>query len=152
MRCIALLSYLVSAVAAADLAVTDVTVIDGTDPAAEMLRAADAKGVYRTLTRLDIDAPRPPFDPESYAVVSAVGLIGPGAGPIELFDQLLDLVTPGGLFGVSLNDHAMDQPAYPAKLAGYAASGEFSIVFEERGPHLPGLDVQATVFVLQRPR
>lgn len=126
------------------------TVVDGADPAAEMLRAADSKGVYRELTLLDLDVPGTPFESQSYAGVAAIGLIGPGAGPIELFDELLDVVAPGGLFGVSLNDHAMSQPEYPAKVDQHVTSGAFRAVFEERGPHLPGLDVQSTVFVLQR--
>jgi len=126
------------------------TVVDGADPSGEMLRAAAAKDIYRSLVHLDLDAAGPPFSSGQYAVVAAIGLIGPGAAPLELFDQLLDLVAPGGLFGVSFNDHALTDPAYPAKVCQHAANGTASVVFDERGPHLPGLDVESTVYVLKR--
>lgn len=132
------------------LAAAGFSMIDGADPAAEMLAVAKSKDVYRSLVHLDLDAGRPPFDSRSYAGVAAVGLIGPGAAPLGLFDQLMDLVAPGGLFGVSFNDHALTDPAYRAKIAGYVDSGAFNLAFEEHGPHLPALDVDATVFVLKR--
>ena len=125
-------------------------VVDGGDPSAEMLRAAEAKDIYRSLVHLDLAAAGPPFSSGQYAVVAAIGLIGPGAAPLELFDQLLDLVAPGGLFGVSFNDHALTDPAYAAKVRQHAATGTANVVFEEHGPHLPGLGVESTVYVLRR--
>lgn len=126
------------------------TVVDGADPAQQMLAVAEAKGIYRSLIQLDLDSPVSPFDAGSYTAVTAVGLIGPGAAPLQLFDQLVHLVAPGGLFGFSFNDHAMDDPAYPDKVTEHVGTGGWSVVVEERGPHLPGLDVCSTVFVLQR--
>ncbi|NNF53973.1 MAG: methyltransferase domain-containing protein [Acidimicrobiales bacterium] len=126
------------------------TVVDGADPAPQMLRVAEAKGIYRSLFRLDLDASTPPFDMGSYAVVTAVGLIGPGAAPLDLFDQLVHIVAPGGLFGFSFNDHAMDDPAYPERVEQHVGTGGWEVLIEERGPHLPSLDVRATVFVLNR--
>jgi predicted TPR repeat methyltransferase len=126
------------------------TVIDGADPAAEMLRVAASKQIYRSLVHLDLDAPRPPFDSGQYDAVAAIGLIGPGAGPLTLFDQLLDLVTPGGFFGVSFNEHALDDPVYRAKVAEPAATGFASVVVDEVGPHIPGLGVESTVYVFRR--
>lgn len=126
------------------------SVLDGADPSAQMLAGAEAKDIYRSLTHLDLDAPRPPFGSASYAAVAAIGLIGPGAAPLELLDDLLELVSPGGLFGLSLNDHALTLPAYPAKLAARVEDGTATIVFQEHGPHLPGLGVDSTVYVLRR--
>lgn len=126
------------------------TTIDGADPSPEMLRVAERKDVYRTLALLDLDADRPPFENGSYAAVTAVGLIGPGAGPLSLFDHLLDLVAPGGLFGFTFNDHALDDPAYPATVRRHVDDGAATIAYEERLHHLPGLDVMATVYVLRR--
>ncbi len=128
------------------------TVVDGADPAQQMLAVAKGKGVYRSLIHLDLEAAAPPFDTGSYAAVTAVGLIGPGAAPLALFDQLAQLVAADGLFGFSFNDHAMDDPAYPAKINEHVGTGNWNVVVEERGPHLPGLNVCSTVFVLRRNR
>ncbi len=132
------------------LAAAGFTVIDGADPSDRMLAAAEAKGVYRTLVHLDLDAPRPPFPSGSYAIVTAIGVIGPGAAPLDLFDPLVDLIEPGGLFGLSLNDHALEDPRFPAKIGEHVDGRRLTIEFEERGPHLPGLGVQSTVYVLRR--
>jgi predicted TPR repeat methyltransferase len=126
------------------------SVVDGADPSPEMLRVAEAKEIYRSLVQLDLDVVEPPFARGSYATVAAIGLIGPGAAPLALFDQLLDLVQVGGLFGLSLNDHALADPAYPAKIREHTSAGAAEVVFEEHGPHLPGLGVESTVFVLRR--
>ncbi len=133
-----------------ELARAGFTTIDGADPSNEMLRVAEAKGIYRTLALLDLSADRPPFPSAHYAAVAAVGLIGPGAASLALFDQLLDLVAPDGLFGVSFNDHALDDPSYPAKIAEHVANGGIETIFDEHGPHLPGLGVMSTVYVFRR--
>ncbi len=132
------------------LAEAGFTTIDGADPSTGMLRHAEATGSYRRLVELDLDAPGPPFDPESYAIVTAIGVIGPGAAPLTLFGALLDLVAPGGLFGVSFNDYAMGDPAYPAAIRSTVDGGRFEIAFEDRGAHLPGIDVQSTLYVFRR--
>lgn len=128
------------------------TVIDGADPSDEMLRIARERAVYRSLVVLDLDELGPPFAPGSYDVVTAIGVIGPGAAPHTLLGALLDVVAPGGMLGVSLNDVAMEHPEYRAALDDQIAPGRAELLFEERGPHLPGIDVCATVLVLRRLR
>jgi hypothetical protein len=86
-----------------------------------------------------------------YYRIAAIGLTGPGAAPLALFDVLMSHMAPGGLFDVSLNDHALADPPYRAKVRDYDQSGRATVVFDERAPHLPGLDVHATVFVLKKP-
>lgn len=126
------------------------TIIDGADPSAEMLRQARPKQIYRSLVQLDLDQPAGPFVPASYPVAAAVGVIGPGAAPLSTLRVILDLLAPAGLLGVSFNDRALEDPAYPAALRQCHADGTAETVFAERGPHLPGLDVQSTVYVLRR--
>ncbi len=124
--------------------------IDGADPSTGMIALAGDKGVYRSLTLLDLDAPAPPFGAGSYAVVAAVGVIGPGAAPRVLFEQLLDVVAPGGAFAVTFNDYALEDPTYPAMIDAAVADGRATIELAERGRHLPGVEVQSTVYVFRR--
>ena len=124
--------------------------VDGADPSTGMLQRAEATGRYRRLVELDLDAERPPFEAGSYPIVTAIGVIGPGAAPLALMAQLLALVAPGGLFGVSFNDHAMNDPAFPRAIADVVDSGRFDVAFRDRGAHLPGIEVQSTLIVFRR--
>lgn len=131
------------------LAAAGFTTIDGADPSTGMIGLAGEKGVYRTLTLLDLDAPAPPFATASYAIVTAVGVIGPGAAPRHLFEQLLEIVAPGGLFAVTFNDYALENPDYQAMIEAAVADGRAAIELAQRGRHLPGVDVQSTVYVFR---
>ena len=121
--------------------------IDGVDISPEMLARAEAKGVYRRLSLIGPDDP----PPEGYRTIAAIGVIGPGAGPIVLIDRLLAALAPGGLLAFSLNDHAMAQPEYPAKVTCLATSGTATLRLVRHGPHLPGIGMESKVFVFQRP-
>lgn len=120
------------------------TVIDGCDLSPGMLARAGKRGVYRAL-HLSGDLPG-----GGYAAVAAVGVIGPGAAPPELFDTCLGLIDPGGRFVFSFNDHALEDPAYPARLADALAADQVRLLFEERGDHLPGIAVKSVVYVLEK--
>ncbi|QXT38508.1 class I SAM-dependent DNA methyltransferase [Gymnodinialimonas ceratoperidinii] len=123
------------------------TIIDGIDLSEAMLAKARAKKIYRNLTRASADAP-PPVEPNAYRAITAIGAIGPGAAPAEVIAPLIQALPTGGYFVISLNDVALDTPAFPAALDAQADSIEK--VSEERGPHLPGIDVMSTVYVFRR--
>lgn len=122
-------------------------VIDGVDVSPEMLAKAGAKGLYRNLSLIGPDDP----PPAGYRTIAAVGVIGPGAAPVGLIDRLLAALAPGGLLGFTLNDHALSDPAVPAKVTALATSGAATLRFVRHGPHLPGIGMESKVFVLQRP-
>ncbi|NDV01298.1 class I SAM-dependent DNA methyltransferase [Pseudoroseicyclus tamaricis] len=128
----------------AALAEAGFTVIDGCDLSAGMLEQARARGIYRDLFLAGQALP------ESYRAVAAVGVIGPGAGPVELFDQCLALLPPGGRLVFSYNDHALEVPEFPARLEAALSSGAARRLFEERGPHLPSMGIESTVYVIEK--
>ena len=68
----------------AALAEAGFTTIDGSDLSPGMLDKARALGVYRDLWLPD-DLPDRRYD-----AVAAVGVIGPGAAPLDLFDTCLE--------------------------------------------------------------
>ena len=126
------------------------TTIDGTDLSAEMLEKAKAlQGVYRDLFAGDLNEPLP-VQPGAYAHMAAVGVINPGHAPPETVDAVLALLPPGGCFVFSLNDHAMAEPQFPAKVHEVATAGTADCVFREHGPHLPRIGLEADVFVLRK--
>lgn len=120
--------------------------LDGVDLTPEMLARAEAKGIYRLLSLIGPEeAP-----PGGYATVSAIGVIGPGAAPLVVLDRLVAALPEGGLLGFSFNDHALSEPAYAAAVPALARAGTVRVVSEERGDHLPGIDVKSTVYVLEK--
>jgi len=125
------------------------TTVDGTDLSAEMLEKAKALGVYRELFLGDLNEPLP-VAPGAYGAMTAVGVINPGHAPPETIGAVLELLQPGGLFVFSLNDHALADPAFEAKVDDVIARGLAECPFREHGPHLPGIGLEATVFVLRK--
>jgi len=125
------------------------TVIDGMDPSGGMLDGAREKGVYRTLTLLDLEDSAP-VPPDTYGAIVAAGVIGVGAAPAETLDLLLTALPPGGLLAFSFNDHALADPQFEGRLAPWIERGDARLLTREHGPHLPGAGIGAMVYVVAR--
>jgi predicted TPR repeat methyltransferase len=121
-------------------------VIDGVDLSPQMIAVAAEKGIYRTLNPL---APSDPV-PQGYALMSAVGVIGPGAAPITVLDSLLHALLPEGKLVFSLNERALADPGNTGMLNEWLDCGAARLLFAEDGPHLPGMDLKATVYVVEK--
>lgn len=124
-------------------------VIDGMDLSQDMLEQARAKGLYRSLTQVSADSP-PPIAPGKYKILTALGVIGAGAAPLALFDTLAHTLTPGDLFAFSFNDHTLDDPAYEARVNDYVDCGTMRLAFRDHGPHLPGIGMKSTIYILEK--
>lgn len=121
-------------------------VIDGVDLSADMIAQASDKNVYRTLKQIEAGD-----DPASgYAAIAAIGVIGAGAAPISVFDQLMHALGSGGLFVFSFNDHALEDPANEARVHEWTDCGAATLLFREYGDHIPGIDLKANVYVLEK--
>ena len=125
------------------------TAIDGADVSQGMLDAAREKGAHRALRRIDPEAPMAGVTPGDHAAIVACGVIGSGAAPWSLFDACMEALGPGGLFAVSLNDHALADPEAARAVERWAPS-RATVVFREHGEHLPGIGLGSTVLVLRR--
>ena len=117
--------------------------VDGADPSPEMLARAEATGAYRHLRRSD---PDDPFEAGAYEIIAAVGVVGIGAAPASLVDRAWDALPPGGLLCLSLNDRALAVPDF----ADLIEARRPHVLFEEYGPHLPGIDLMSRVYVLRK--
>ncbi|MBV0912044.1 class I SAM-dependent DNA methyltransferase [Anianabacter salinae] len=125
------------------------TRIDGADLSSEMLEEAHEKGVYRKLRQVGNGAKMPCMQGD-YAAVAAAGVIGAGAAPASVFDKLMGILAPGGLLAFSFNDHTLQDESYTDKLSNCIKSGKAKILFQEHGEHVPGIDLGATVYVLEK--
>jgi predicted TPR repeat methyltransferase len=131
------------------LAEAGFTTIDGLDPAAEMLEQARAKDVYRELRQID-----PGEDPvESagdYRAIAAIGVIGAGAAPVSVFDQIMHALPRQGQLVMSLNDHALQDRQYEGRISEWTDCGAARLLFREYGDHLPGEGLKANVYVIEK--
>ncbi len=124
--------------------------IDGTDLTPDMIEKARGKeGVYRNLFLGDMNEPLP-VEPGTYAHMAAVGVMGPNLAPPETINEVLEKLPAGGCFVFSLNDHALAVPEYPGRVIDVVDGGAAELMFKEHGPHLPGIGLESTVFVLRK--
>ena len=123
--------------------------LDGTDFSPQMLKRAESKGIYRTLLKGNLSDPMP-FADGAYRLISAIGVLNPGHAPAEVFDQVMAKLPAGGLFTFSLNDHALADPAYEARLNEHLDCGAARLLFKEYGTHLPKIDLQSNVYVVAK--
>lgn len=124
-------------------------VIDGMDPTPEMLKQAEAKGVYRKLINFELSDPEP-VKPRAYSAITAIGVIGTGAAPPATFDLLMKALPRGGLLAFSFNDHTLADRAYTSRLNDWLDMGHARLLFREYGPHLPGMDMKSDVYVVEK--
>ena len=126
------------------------TTVDGLDISPAMLALSRARdGVYRSLGQVNPDQAIPAQGGD-YAHVVAAGVISPDHAPAGTINEILDLLPSGGCLVFSLNDHALEDPSFPAKLAEVVEQGRASLEFKEYGDHLPGIGLSAWVYGLRK--
>lgn len=123
--------------------------IDGCDFSSEMLAIAKSKSIYRNLMNTNLEDPFP-FEQGEYAHIAAMGVLNPGHAPAETLDQILDLLEPAGLFVFSLNDHALEDKSYEARINEHVDCGTALLLFREYGDHLPKIGLKSNVYVLEK--
>ena len=123
--------------------------IDGVDVSADMLKGAESKGIYRNLSRIEPGGGLP-GEPGDYAAIAAIGVIGAGAAPIDVFDTLMHHLDQGGYLVLSLNDHALADPVNEAKISEWVDCGAARLLVRDYGPHLPGIDLKSNVYVIEK--
>ncbi|MEM9576791.1 MAG: methyltransferase domain-containing protein [Pseudomonadota bacterium] len=123
--------------------------IDGLDLSAEMLEQARSKGIYRNLDMIDADA-QLHHAPGDYAAIAAIGVIGAGAAPVSVFHRLVRSLETGGKLVFSFNDHTLQEPIFEAAVCEWLDCGAVTLLFKEHGPHVPGIDLKANVYVIEK--
>ena len=124
-------------------------VIDGLDLSADMLEGAAAKRLYRNLEQIEADADLP-FAKGTYTNMAAIGVIGAGAAPISVLHVLMRSLNTGGKLVFSFNDHALEDPVNEAGVAEWTDCGAARLVFKDYGPHLPALNMNSTVYIIEK--
>ena len=77
-------------------------------------------------------------------------MIGAGAAPIDTFDLLMRGLDKGGLLTLSFNDHALEDPSNEARLNEWLDCGAARLLMREYGDHIPGIDLNAIVYIIEK--
>lgn len=127
--------------------------VDGVDFSPGMLAEAKTLGCYRHLWTADLSKPlydQIPKPDTPYAHAIAAGVLNPGHAPASAILPIVDMLPSGGLFVFSLNDHALADSSYEARINDVVDGGWASVAFKDYGEHLPGAGIKAMVYGLQR--
>ena len=123
--------------------------IDGTDPNAEMLAIAEQRQVYRKTWLTDLSDAFP-FKVGTYHVITAIGVIGTGAGPASLIEDIANRLTSGGILSFSFNDHALEDAEFTTARDAILTSGKMNELYRDYGPHLTGKDLGSDIYIFER--
>ena len=123
--------------------------IDGVDISDEMLEVAAQKKIYR---RLELFAPEtgPDVKLGAYNIIAAVGVIGAGAAPLAVLNQIMALLAPKGLLVFSFNDHTLEDPAYDGRVENYVKQGQAALHLKDYGDHLPKQKINSNIYILEK--
>jgi len=123
----------------------------GCDFSQPMLDLAEQKQLYRELHHNDLNDPFH-FVKSPYATIAAIGVLAPAhAGP-DLITTTLELMTDGGLFGFSMNDHTLENAGYMELINSLVKDRKIRLRWSEYGDHLPGINLNSLIMVIERLR
>ena len=123
--------------------------IDGLDISKEMVSLAEKKSIYRNLKIFNPNT-EIPVRLEQYQIITAIGVIGAGAAPLRVFDDLFSLLPRGGLFAFSFNDHTLSDPDYEKKVEQYLDAGYALLIHKSYGSHLPKANLKSNIYILKK--
>ena len=123
--------------------------IDGLDVSHEMVILAEKKSIYKDLSVFDPSNEIPVY-PDQYKIITAIGVIGAGAAPLQVFDSLFSLLPQNGLLAFSFNDHTLNDPSYEKKVKSCLSQGHATMLHKSYGDHLPKANLKSNIYILKK--
>ena len=126
------------------------TAIDGIDLSPEMLAVAREKGVYRTLTAVNlletVDIADNTYSGAYSTGTFTLGHIGPDRIP-----EVMRLLKPGAVFSLTVSEPSWIEKDYETVLASFVSDGILNLLEDEVGDHVVNHNQQAHFLVLEKP-
>lgn len=126
------------------------TTLDGFDISQEMLTQAEEKSIYRSLEILDLSQPLEAIPSDKYQNAAAIGVLNPSFMPPTVLDDMLSKLPVGGCLVFSINDHAAKEGSMETRVLELTEYNVADLIYKDYGQHLPGVDLQSTVYVLKK--
>ena len=109
--------------------------IDGADLSAEMLKLAEAKGIYGSLYQGAVGCQNLCIPANEYDAAISVGVFTSKHVGSEGFDDLVHVVKPGGLACFSLRDMPLsDETEYQRKMDQLTQEGKWKLIMKDYNP------------------
>ncbi len=124
--------------------------IDGCDYSAEMLKKAHQTEHYHRLFEADLNKPPMDVKNEQYDAALVVGVFSFGHVNAEAMDDILRVLKPGAPLVIGLNNAFYEEGSLTRKLQQLSRVGELTLIKEEVGDHLPGIDLSGWVLSLRK--
>ncbi|MEM7056779.1 MAG: methyltransferase domain-containing protein [Pseudomonadota bacterium] len=123
--------------------------LDGFDISQEMLERARQKALYRSLGVMDLAKPLE-IETGVYQNAAAIGVLNPAFMPPTVLDEMLAALPTEGCLVVSINDNSARDGSMETRILELTEYNIADLVFKDYGEHLPGVDLQSTVYVLKK--
>ena len=122
--------------------------IEGCDISQQMLTRAENLNIYNRLFHADLN--HPPIDAAdaSYDAVTVVGAFAYGHLRASALDEILRIVSAGGLIILTTNDHYYNEGSLDARITSLDQQNKVILLAREHGAHMPGKDVGGWVYAL----
>ena len=101
--------------------------LEGLDASEGMLEVARAKGCYRNLYQLLLDA-HIDLEPSSYDAIFAAGVLTQGHAPPDSLDGLLALAKPNAPIIFTISQIALDEGGFGDKINALDSSGAWELI------------------------
>ena len=124
--------------------------IDGFDISEGMRTKAEAKGIYRKLAPLDLSGSLDGIETGAYRNAAAIGVLNPNFMPPSVIDEILSKLPRDGCFVFSINDHALADGSLETRVLELTEHQVADLVHKSYGAHIPGENLQSTVYVLKK--
>lgn len=122
--------------------------LHGTDINQAMLDVAASKEIYEKMWLGEVGTP--PCAVGAYRCIVAAGVISLAAAPPTTLNDVLAVLTTGGILALSFNDPSLAAGTYDAVLDDAISAGTCDVLFREHGPHIDKMNMGCDVIVLKR--
>ena len=123
--------------------------IDGIDFSNEMLKYAKETMIYRKLSREDLNSLYS-IKSSPYDAVIAAGIISPSHANPDTINLGISALKSNGIMIFSFNDHALNDKSYMRKIQELKNQIDVEFLEESYGNHIKKLNLNATVYVIQK--